>query len=308
MKHFLDLSLIKKNELRQIVESAKSRKQSRNAKGKVSVDIDKPFEGKLLLMVFEKPSTRTRLSFDLAMRQLGGQTIVINSENLHLGMGGESTEDTARVFSSFSDIVMLRTFDHKTLIKFSELLSIPIINGLTNDSHPCQILSDVMTFEEIKGPIEGKTIAWIGDGNNVTNSLIEASALFDFKLNVACPKSYFPSKKVLSWAKKNKADVNITNIPEDAAKDADCIMTDKWISMGDKGNLSKKRKAFKNFQVNKKLMKLAKKDAIFMHDLPAQRGEEVSEDIIDGKQSVVWQQAENRLHCQKGIIEWCLKD
>lgn len=308
MKHFLDLSLIKKNELRQIVESAKSRKQSRNAKGKVSVDIDRPFEGKLLLMVFEKPSTRTRLSFDLAMRQLGGQTIVINSENLHLGMGGESTEDTARVFSSFSDIVMLRTFDHKTLIKFSELLSIPIINGLTNDSHPCQILSDVMTFEEIKGPIEGKTIAWIGDGNNVTNSLIEASALFDFKLNVACPKSYFPSKKVLSWAKKNKADVNITNIPEDAAKDADCIMTDKWISMGDKGNLSKKRKAFKNFQVNKKLMKLAKKDAIFMHDLPAQRGEEVSEDIIDGKQSVVWQQAENRLHCQKGIIEWCLKD
>jgi ornithine carbamoyltransferase len=308
MKHFLDLSLIKKNELRQIVESAKSRKQSRNAKGKVSADIDKPFEGKLLLMVFEKPSTRTRLSFDLAMRQLGGQTIVINSENLHLGMGGESTEDTARVFSSFSDIVMLRTFDHKTLIKFSELLSIPIINGLTNDSHPCQILSDVMTFEEIKGPIEGKTIAWIGDGNNVTNSLIEASALFDFKLNVACPKSYFPSKKVLSWAKKNKADVNITNIPEDAAKDADCIMTDKWISMGDKGNLSKKRKAFKNFQVNKKLMKLAKKDAIFMHDLPAQRGEEVSEDIIDGKQSVVWQQAENRLHCQKGIIEWCLKD
>ncbi len=308
MKHFLDLNLIKKNELRQIIESAKSRKQSRNIKGKVSVDIDKPFEGKLLLMVFEKPSTRTRLSFDLAMRQLGGQTIVINSENLHLGMGGESIEDTARVFSSFSDIVMLRTFDHTTLIKFSDLSTIPIINGLTNDSHPCQILSDVMTFEEIKGPIEGKTIAWIGDGNNVTNSLIEASALFDFKLNIACPKSYFPSKKVLSWAKKNKADVNITNIPEDAAKDADCIMTDKWISMGDKGNLSKKRKAFKNFQVNKKLMKLAKKEAIFMHDLPAQRGEEVSEDIIDGKQSVVWQQAENRLHCQKGIIEWCLKD
>jgi len=308
MKHFLDLNLIKKNELRQIIESAKSRKQSRNIKGKVSVDIDKPFEGKLLLMVFEKPSTRTRLSFDLAMRQLGGQTIVINSENLHLGMGGESIEDTARVFSSFSDIVMLRTFDHTTLIKFSDLSTIPIINGLTNDSHPCQILSDVMTFEEIKGPIEGKTIAWIGDGNNVTNSLIEASALFDFKLNIACPKSYFPSKKVLSWAKKNKADVDITNIPEDAAKDADCIMTDKWISMGDKGNLSKKRKAFKNFQVNKKLMKLAKKEAIFMHDLPAQRGEEVSEDIIDGKQSVVWQQAENRLHCQKGIIEWCLKD
>jgi len=308
MKHFLDLNLIKKNELRQIIESAKSRKQSRNTKGKVSVDIDKPFEGKLLLMVFEKPSTRTRLSFDLAMRQLGGQTIVINSENLHLGMGGESIEDTARVFSSFSDIVMLRTFDHTTLTKFSDLSTIPIINGLTNDSHPCQILSDVMTFEEIKGPIEGKTIAWIGDGNNVTNSLIEASALFDFKLNIACPKSYFPSKKVLSWAKKNKADVDITNIPEDAAKDADCIMTDKWISMGDKGNLSKKRKAFKNFQVNKKLMKLAKKEAIFMHDLPAQRGEEVSEDIIDGKQSVVWQQAENRLHCQKGIIEWCLKD
>jgi len=270
-------------------------------------DKDKPLEGKLLLMVFEKPSTRTRLSFDLAMRQLGGETIVMNSENLHLGIGGETIEDTARVFSSFSDIVMLRTFEHSTLVKFSELLTVPIINGLTNDSHPCQILSDVMTFEEIKGPIVGKKIAWIGDGNNVTNSLMEASALFDFKLTIACPKNFLPSKKVLNWSKKINNNITIVHDPKDAAENSDCIMTDKWISMGDKGDLKKKRKAFKDFKVNSKLLKLAKKDAIFMHDLPAKRGEEVSAEVIDGKQSVVWQQAENRLHCQKGIIEWCLK-
>ncbi|MFM8423327.1 MAG: ornithine carbamoyltransferase, partial [Candidatus Fonsibacter sp.] len=184
MKHFLDLSLIEKKELRQIVENSKTRKKNRNNKGKVLIDKDNPLEGKMLLMVFEKPSTRTRLSFDLAMRQLGGQTIVINSENLHVGIGGETIEDTARIFSVFSDIIMLRTFEHNTLLKFSKLLTVPIINGLTNDSHPCQILSDVMTFEEIKGSIAGKKIAWVGDGNNVTNSLIEAAAQFDFELKI----------------------------------------------------------------------------------------------------------------------------
>ncbi|NCU68658.1 MAG: ornithine carbamoyltransferase [Candidatus Fonsibacter ubiquis] len=279
MKHFLDLSLIEKKELRQIVENSKTRKKNRNNKGKVLVDKDNPLEGKMLLMVFEKPSTRTRLSFDLAMRQLGGQTIVINSENLHVGIGGETIEDTARIFSVFSDIIMLRTFEHSTLLKFSKLLTVPIINGLT------------MTFEEIKGSIAGKKIAWVGDGNNVTNSLIEAAAQFDFELKIACPKGYMPSKKVIAWAKKKKADFEILHDAKDAADNADCIMTDKWISMGDKGNLSKKRKAFKHFQVNEKLMKVAKKDAIFMHDLPAQRGEEVSAGVIDGKQSVVWQQA-----------------
>jgi len=220
MKHFLDLSLIEKKDLRQIVENSKTRKKNRNNKGKVLIDKDNPLEGKMLLMVFEKPSTRTRLSFDLAMRQLGGQTIVINSENLHVGIGGETIADTARIFSVFSDIIMLRTFEHSTLLKFSELLTVPIINGLTNDSHPCQILSDVMTFEEIKGSIQGKKIAWVGDGNNVTNSLMEAAAQFDFELKIACPKDFMPSKKVVAWAKKKKADIEILHDAKDAVDNA----------------------------------------------------------------------------------------
>ena len=201
---------------------------------------------------------------------------------------------------------MFRTFAHKSLIELSNLLTVPLINGLTDHSHPCQLLSDVITFEENRGSIKGAKVAWIGDGNNVTNSAIEAAVQFDFQLNISCPKGYMPSKKTLDWANSKNGNIVIFKDPTKAAKDVDCIMSDKWISMGDKVNVKEKKKALKPYQANKKLMSFAKKDAIFMHVLPAARGEEVTADIIDGKQSVVWQQAENRLHGQKAIIDWCL--
>ena len=306
MKHFLDLSQIDKKELRNIVEDAKKRKKKYSSKTKVLVTEKSNAKNKLLLMIFEKPSTRTRLSFDLAMRQLGGQTIVMNANDMHLGKGEESIEDTAKIISSFSDAVMFRTFSHKSLIELSNLLSIPLINGLTNYSHPCQLLSDVLTFEENKGSIKGAKIAWVGDGNNVTNSAIEAAIQFDFQLNISCPKRYLPSKKILDWADKKNGKINIINDPKKAVAGVDCIMSDKWISMGDKVNVKQKKKDLRNYQVNTKMMSFAKKDAIFMHVLPASRGEEVSAEVIDGKQSVVWHQAENRLHAQKAIIDWCL--
>ena len=201
---------------------------------------------------------------------------------------------------------MFRTFSHKSLIELSSLLKIPLINGLTDHSHPCQLLSDVLTFEENKGPIKGAKVAWVGDGNNVTNSAIEAAVQFDFQLNISCPKRYLPSKKILDWADKKNGRINIIQDPKKAVSGVDCIMSDKWISMGDKVNIKQKKRDLKNYQANVKMMSLAKKDAIFMHVLPAARGEEVSKEVIDGKQSVVWQQAENRLHGQKAIIDWCL--
>lgn len=306
MKHFLDLSHISKKELRGIVNEAKRRKKKCSNKGKVVVSEKSTAKDKLLLMIFEKPSTRTRLSFDLAMRQLGGQTIVMNSQDMHLGKGEETIEDTAKVISSFSDVVMFRTFAHNSLIELSKLLTVPLINGLTDHSHPCQLLSDVLTFEETRGSIQGAKVAWVGDGNNVTNSAIEAAVQFDFQLNIACPKGYTPSKKILDWAKSKKGNIQIISDPVKAVKGVDCIMCDKWISMGDNVNVKKKKKELKPYQVNEKLMSYAAKDAIFMHVLPAAREEEVVSSVIDGKQSVVWLQAENRLHGQKAIIDWCL--
>ena len=306
MKHFLDLSHVSKKELRGIVNEAKRRKKKCSNKGKVVVSEKSTAKDKLLLMIFEKPSTRTRLSFDLAMRQLGGQTIVMNSQDMHLGKGEETIEDTAKVISSFSDVVMFRTFAHNSLIELSKLLTVPLINGLTDHSHPCQLLSDVLTFEETRGSIQGAKVAWVGDGNNVTNSAIEAAVQFDFQLNISCPKGYMPSKKILDWAKSKKGNIQIISDPVKAVKGVDCIMCDKWISMGDNVNVKKKKKELKPYQVNEKLMSYAAKDAIFMHVLPAAREEEVVSSVIDGKQSVVWLQAENRLHGQKAIIDWCL--
>ena len=306
MKHFLDLSHVSKRELRVILNEAKRRKKKCSSKGKVVVSEKSSAKDKLLLMIFEKPSTRTRLSFDLAMRQLGGQTIVMNSQDMHLGKGEETIEDTAKVISSFSDVVMFRTFAHNSLIELSKLLTVPLINGLTDHSHPCQLLSDVLTFEEIRGSIQGAKVAWVGDGNNVTNSAIEAAVQFDFQLNITCPKGYMPSKKILDWAKSKKGNIQIIADPVKAVKGTDCIMCDKWISMGDNVNVKKKKKELKPYQVNEKLMSYAAKDAIFMHVLPAAREEEVVSSVIDGKQSVVWLQAENRLHGQKAIIDWCL--
>ena len=258
-------------------------------------------------MVFEKPSTRTRISFELAMKQLGGELLILNPKDTHYGDRSESIHDTAKVLSQYGDIVMMRTNKHKHFLKFSKHLDIPIINGLTNLSHPCQIMSDIMTFEELKGSINKKKIAWFGDGNNVTYSLIEAAAKFNFQLSIACPKKFEPDKKIIKWAKQNNAKILITKNPLEATNLADCIMTDKWISMGDKGNKKKKRKLLKPYQVNKKIMKSAKIDAIFMHCLQACRGEEVTDEVIDGKQSAVWLETLNRIHVQKSIIQWCLK-
>ena len=307
MKNFLDISDLTSNELRTIIEEAKVRKSNRKDLNKSETDSDQPFKGKSMVMIFEKPSTRTRISFDIAVKQLGGSSIILNPEGIHYGKGNETLKDTAKVLSEYADIIMLRTSSHENLKEFGKYLSIPIINGLSNQSHPCQIMSDIFTFEETKGNIEEKSIAWLGDGNNnMSNSLIEAASRFNFKLKIGCPDKYKPNKKIMLWAKKNNVDILVTKNPSEAAKDADCVMTDKWISMNDKVNKKAKKKSLKKYQVNKKLMKLAKSDAIFMHCLPVGRGEEVTNEVIDGNQSVVWTQALNRVHAQKSIINWCL--
>ncbi len=258
-------------------------------------------------MIFEKPSTRTRISFDLAVKQLGGKSLTLNPDEIHYGTGNESLYDTAKILSQYADIMMLRTHSHKNAVQFSKYLDIPLINGLTDLSHPCQIMSDIMTFEELKGPIKNKKIAWLGDGNNIVYSLIEAAVKFDFELRIASPKEYEPNKNILQWAKKNNGKILLTKDPFLAAKSVDCVMTDKWISMGEKANKNKKKKILKPYQVNKKIMKVTNKDSIFIHCLPANRGEEVTNDVIDGKKSAVWLEALNRVHAQKSIIEWCLK-
>ena len=307
MKKFINISDIKKKELRLIIDNAKLRKDSRSSLNKNAIDQDALMEGKILIMIFEKPSTRTRISFDLGVKQLGGKSLILNPDEIHYGTGNESLYDTAKILSQYADIVMLRTHAHKNAVEFSKYLEVPLINGLTDLSHPCQIMSDIMTFEELKGPIKNKKIAWLGDGNNIVYSLIEAAVQFDFELRIASPKGYEPNKNILQWAKKNNGNILLTRDPLKAASSVDCVMTDKWISMGDKTNANKKKKALKPYQVNKKIMKVANKDSIFMHCLPASRGEEVTDDILDGKQSAVWLEALNRVHVQKSIIEWCFK-
>jgi ornithine carbamoyltransferase len=308
MKNFLNLSDISSQALREIIEEAKIRKSKRKDLNKSAADFDQPFVGKSMIMIFEKPSTRTRISFDISAKQLGGSTIILNPDGIHYGKGEESIKDTAKVLSEYADIVMIRTSLHKNLTEFAKYSNIPVINGLSEQSHPCQIMSDILTFEEIKGNIKDKTITWLGDGdNNMSNSFIEASIKFGFKLNIGCPDKYKPSKNIIAWAKKNKANITITKNPSEAVKNADCVMTDKWVSMNDKVDKKKKKKILKNYQVNKKIMKLAKSDAIFMHCLPVGRGEEATDEVVDGKQSVVWTQALNRVHAQKSIINWCLK-
>ena len=307
MKNFINISDLSKNDLRAIIDGAKKRKSERGKIPNSQPDVDLPIKGKTMIMLFGKPSTRTRISFDLAVKQLGGSSIILNQDEIHYGKGDETIKDTAKVLSQYADILMIRTDSHNDVDEFQKHLDIPIINGLTDLSHPCQIMADILTFEEARGNINGKTIAWLGDGNNVSNSFIEAATKFKFELKIACPKKYQPNKKIVSEAKKNNCKLLITEDPFEAAEGADCVMTDKWISMSDKGDKKKKKKILKKFQVNKKLMNSAKTDAIFMHCLPASRGEEVTNDVMDGKQSVVWLQAFNRIHAQKSIIEWCLK-
>ena len=301
MRNFINLSDIDKRELRKIIDHAKSKKQ----KGS-TIKTDVPLAGKTLIMIFEKPSTRTRLSFELAMKKLGGDVLVLNPKESHYGSGDESIHDTAKILSQYGDVVMMRTNKHEHFLEFSKHLEIPIINGLTNLSHPVQIMATVMTYEELRGSIANKKIAWLGDGNNVVYSLIEAAAQFDFQLAIACPKKLEPNKKIVKWAKDKKANILITKDPKEAAEDASAVITDKFISMGDGVNKKKKKKLLKPYQVNKKIMKLAKPDSLFMHCLPASRGEEVTTEVMDSKQSAVWLEALNRMHVQKSIIQFCL--
>jgi len=304
MNHFITLKDISAKDLRKIVTDAKKRKDKRKKFSTLDVDKDSPLKGKLLIQMFEKSSLRTRLSFYLAIKQLGGGTITLRANELHLEKGGESLADTARILSTYGDGFMLRTDSDKKIEEFSKYLTVPVINGLSPSSHPTQVLSDIFTVEEIKKKnISKLNICWIGDSNNVLNSLIAASVKFSFKLNIGCPKNYEPKKFVLDWVKKNKRKINIYNNARKAAMNADVIFSDKVVSLNDKVNKIKKIKDFKNFQINSKLMSFAKKDVTFLHCLP--RGTEVSNEVFLGKNSKVWLQALNRVHVQKSILLYC---
>jgi ornithine carbamoyltransferase len=288
--------------LRAIIDDARAMKAlGRNAlPEKVKVR-----QGAVLAMIFEQPSTRTRVSFEVAMHELGGTSIMLSPTDMQIGRG-ETIADTARVLSRYVDAIMIRTGSHGKLLELAAHAAVPVINGLTNLSHPCQVMADVMTFEEKKGPIEGKTIAWLGDANNVAASWVHAASRFGFTLRLACPRQFRPSAELLAWAKHEDASVEVLDDPLAAAKGADCVVTDVWVSMGDGEDKKRRKDLLKPFQVDRTVMKAAKPDAIFMHCLPAHRGDEVSPDVIDGPQSVVWDEAENRLHVQKAILAWCL--
>ena len=304
MNHFINLKDISTKDLRKIIADAKKRKKLRKKLSTLEVDKGAPLKGKLLIQMFEKSSLRTRLSFYLAIKQLGGGTLTLRSNELHLGQGGESIADTAKILSTYGDGFMLRTDSEEKVENFREHLLIPVINGLSPSSHPTQVLSDVFTVEEIKKkPISKLNICWIGDSNNVLDSLIAASVKFSFKLNIGCPKKFEPGKKVRDWVKKNKKKIFIYNDSKKAAKGADVIFSDKVISLNDKVNKKKKIEQFKKFKIDKKLMSYAKKDCIFLHCLP--RGNEVSDEVFLGKKSHVWQQALNRIHVQKSILLYC---
>ncbi len=304
MKHFINLKDIPSRDLRKIIIDAKKRKSLRKKLNNLEVDKGSPLKGKLLIQMFEKSSLRTRLSFYLAIKQLGGSTLTLRPDELHLSKGGESIKDTAKILSNFGNAFMLRTDKDKKLEEFKKYLSIPIINGLSPLSHPTQILSDIFTVEEIKKkPISKLNITWIGDSNNVLNSLIAASIKFAFKLNIGSPKNYQPSKNILSYIKKNKSKIFLYNDPKKAVAGADVIFSDKVISMNDKVDKVKKLKYFKSFKIDKKLMSFAKKECIFLHCLP--RGKEVDEKVFSSKKSKVWQQALNRIHVQKSILLYC---
>jgi len=293
-RHFLDLDELEAGTLRSILDLAGELKSNGAAPARPR------FAGKAVAMIFDRPSTRTRVSFELAIKGLGGDAVVLNAKDMQLGRG-ESIADTARVLSRYVDAIMIRTLAHDMLMELAGAASVPVINGLTKLSHPCQVMADVMTFEEKKGPIRGRTVAWVGDANNVCASWVHAAARFDFTLRIATPESLAPKPALRKWAESAHAKVTVMTDPEDAAKGVDCIVTDTWVSMGDK-EATRRRNLLKPYQVNRALMAKAAKDAIFMHCLPAHRGEEVTDEVIDGPQSVVFDEAENRLHVQKALM------
>lgn len=300
-RHFLDISAVSASELRTIIDDALSGKAALKAGA-----ADKPLAGKALAMIFEKPSTRTRVSFDVGMRQLGGETIMLTGSEMQLGRD-ETIADTARVLSRYVDAIMIRTKEHDRLMELADAATVPVINGLTDDTHPCQIMADVMTFEEHRGAIAGKKLAWSGDGNNVLHSMIEASGRFGFDLSVAVPHGNEPDNTYMAWARGQGARVSLTHDPVEAVRDSNAVITDTWVSMGQEER-ARGHNVFMPYQVNEALMAHAQPDALFMHCLPAHRGEEVTDAVIDGPQSVVLDEAENRMHVQKAIIAWCLTD
>jgi ornithine carbamoyltransferase len=300
-RHFLDISDLDSKTLRRIIDAAHAMKK---AGKKVPADLrPKGIEDRVLVLIFEKPSTRTRVSFDIAMRQLGGGALTLNHTDLQLGRG-ESVADTARVLSRYADGIMIRANAHATLAELAKYATIPVINGLTEKSHPCQVMADIQTFEEHLGPIKGKSVAWIGDGNNVAVSWMHAAVRFGFKLKVACPKALFPEDEAVEWVLREKGDVEIGTDPDRAVKGVDCVVTDTWVSMG-QSDAARRKKMLAPYAVDAKLIGRAAKNAIFMHCLPAYRGHEVTEDVLEGPQSVVFDEAENRLHVQKAILAWC---
>jgi ornithine carbamoyltransferase len=294
-RHFLDIDRLDSAELRGIVDVGVAYKNGRR---------DRPLAGKTLAMIFEKPSTRTRVSFEVATRQLGGETIFLNTADSQLGRG-ETVADTARVLSRYVDAIMIRTHHPQKLAELARYATVPVINGLTDASHPCQIMADVMTLQEKKGSLAGWTVAWSGDGNNVAASWVHAAVRFGFALRLACPPELSPAPALLDWARREGGHVTLTAEPREAVADADCVVTDTWVSMGDEAG-GTRHNMLAPYRVDEALMASAKPDAIFMHCLPVKRGEEVTAGVVDGPQSVVWDEAENRLHAQKGILTWCL--
>lgn len=297
-RHFTDLSAIASGELRAILDDARARKTRLKAGER-----ERPLEGKVLAMIFDKPSTRTRVSFDVGMRQLGGETLMLTGTEMQLGRS-ETIADTARVLSRYVDAIMMRTTEHDRLLEMTEHATIPVINGLTDDTHPCQIMADLMTFEEHRGPVEDKLFAWTGDGNNVLHSLAEASARFNFRLNIAVPAGSEPDAKFVDWSRANGGRIEFHDSADAAVSGADCVVTDTWVSMNQE-HRARGHNVFQPYQVNAELMAGAKPDALFMHCLPAHRGEEVTDEVIDGPNSVVFDEAENRLHAQKAVLAWC---
>lgn len=305
-RHFIDLWRLDRGEIRAILEDARRRKAARAGKPMGFVDEDAPAKDRVLAMIFEKNSTRTRFSFDAAIRQLGGAAIIATASDMQLGRG-EPLEDTARVLSRMVDLVMIRAHRHEDLERFAQAATIPVVNGLTDKGHPCQILADLLTFEEHRGPVTGRTFAWVGDGNNVCASFIHAAARLDFTLRVACPGRYHPDLYDLARAQTEGGRIELVEDPRAAVAGADCVITDTWVSMGDL-DYDMRVDAFETYQVDDALMACAADDAVFLHCLPAHRGEEVTDSVIDGPQSLVWAEAENRIHAQKAVLVWCLQE
>ncbi|HEY8063148.1 MAG TPA: ornithine carbamoyltransferase [Methylosinus sp.] len=300
VRHFLDISEIAPAELRRILDIAAAIKGKRVRGAPTAF---RPLAGKSLAMIFDKPSTRTRVSFDLAMRELGGETIMLTGQEMQLGRG-ETIADTARVLSRFVDGIVIRILSHDDLTELARYSSVPVVNGLTKLSHPCQVMADVLTFEEHLGPIKGRTVAWTGDANNVLASWVHAAKPFDFTINVATPPELAPGDELVGWARANGVRLNLTADPYAAVAGADAVISDCWVSMGDEQEEARRHALLSPFQVDARLMDAAGKDAIFMHCLPAHRGEEVTDEVIDGPRSVVFDEAENRLHAQKGVLAW----